>query len=98
MSLIIETNSFNVIAIPSDKIVLTVNKGAMLRDIRAKSSNKGAKSVKKEANSVNTGTKLHNKGAMITEKGAKITEIGAKRVIKVQNSSDFKVFGKIGVF
>ena len=49
MSLIIETNSFNLEAIPSDKIVLIVNKGAMLRDVRAKSSNKKTKSYDKEA-------------------------------------------------
>ena len=70
MSLIIETNSFNINAIPSDKIVLTVNKGAMLRDIREKSSNEGAKSGDNVA-------KSGEKVAKICKKGAKLTEIGA---------------------
>ena len=103
MSLIIETNSFNINAIPCDKVVLIVNKRAMLRDIREKSSNKGAKSVKKGVNSVNTKTKLHNNevkitenGAKITENGAKITENGAISVINVQNRKNLRVLKNLG--
>ena len=95
---LIETNSFNINAIPGDKIVLTVNKGAMLRDIREKSRNKVTKSGKKGENSVNMLTKLHNNEVKMTEKRVKITEIGTISVISVQNSSDFEVFGKIEVF
>ena len=78
MSLIIETNSFNINAIPCDKIVLTVNKGAMLRDIRAKSSNIGVKSGEKGASSGEKGAKSVGKGASSGEKGAK--SVGKEQV------------------
>jgi len=85
MSLIIETNSFNINAIPSDKIVLTVNKGAMLRDKREKSSNnvttlvkKGAKITEKETKLSESGIMLSENGEKICGTGAKITQIGAK--------------------
>ena len=99
MSLIIETNSFNINAIPCDKIVLTVNKGAMLRDVRAKSCNNVAKSDDKGAKSSNKGTMLSDKGvmssdkgALSSDKGAMSVDKGAMSVRKAQKLIDFEVF------
>ena len=112
MSLIIETNSYNINAIPCDKIVLIVNKGTMLRDIREKSSNEGAKSGEKGVMSGEKGVKSGekgamsgekgamsgDKGAMSGEKGAKLSDKGAKSVGKAQKLKDFEVFEKTGFF
>ncbi|MFC2093367.1 hypothetical protein ACFLSV_05650 [Bacteroidota bacterium] len=59
MSLIIETNSFNIEAKQCDKIVLLVNKGAMLHDVRAKSGNKGVMLNNFGAKSGDIGIKLY---------------------------------------
>jgi len=74
------------------KVVLSVNKGVMLHNIREKSSNKRTKSggnvemiSNKEsklggnrAKSCKIGIKLCGKGTKLTDFGAKITNFGAK--------------------